>query len=70
MGRSYKIRCEHCGTEFIHFEGQDLGTMRMCVGCECHLETENAIRCPGCMRKLNNTVEEFNRQVQTIMSWD
>lgn len=70
MGRSYKIKCEHCGAEFIHFEGTDFGTFRQCVGCECHIETENAIRCPSCMRRINETEEAFNRQVQSTMVWD
>lgn len=69
MAIMYKIKCRHCGMEFQHFASADYGTLRACVGCECHVETQMAIRCPGCLRKLNNTQEEFNSQVETIFEW-
>jgi hypothetical protein len=36
----------------------------------CHIETENAIRCPHCMKKLNNTEEEFKSQIVGTLCWD
>ena len=70
MGTIYRIRCRHCGTQFMHNQGNDYGTISACVGCECHIETETAIRCPACMKRINTTEEEFNRQVETVMIWD
>lgn len=70
MGTSYKIRCMHCGTEFLHVASGDFGAVRSCVGCECHIETDVAIRCPSCMQRLNRTEEEFNQQVETVFMWD
>ena len=70
MGTIYRIRCRHCGTLFMHNQGNDYGTISACVGCECHVETETAIRCPACMKRINTTEEEFNRQVETVMIWD
>lgn len=70
MAVSYQIKCEHCGTEFLHIAGEDYGTLCMCVGCENHIETDAAIRCPSCMHRLNSTEEEFERQVKTTMFWD
>ena len=71
MGTAYKIRCRHCGTQFDHYNENDYGSSIMCIGCGCsHVETETAIRCPACMRKLNNSQEEFDRQVEVVMMWD
>ncbi|MBO5772071.1 MAG: hypothetical protein J6R09_05490 [Alistipes sp.] len=69
MGASYTIRCKHCNTEFLHIAGNDFGAIRSCVGCECHVETEVAIRCPACMRRINNTEEEFNSQIVGSFTW-
>ena len=54
----------------MHNQGNDYGTISACVGFECHVETETAIRCPACMKRINTTEEEFNRQVETVMIWD
>ncbi len=70
MGTIYRIKCENCGTAFMHNMGSDYGAICACVGCECHVETDVAIRCPSCGRRLNATEEEFNRQVETVMVWD
>jgi len=71
MGTAYKIRCRHCGTQFDHYNGNDYGTSIMCIGCGSnYVETETAIRCPACMRKLNHSQEEFDRQVEVVMMWD
>ena len=69
MGTSYKIRCKHCNTEFMHYEGNDYGAIRECVGCECHIETEVPMRCPSCLKRINDTEEEFRRQIITVMTW-
>lgn len=70
MGTIYRIKCEHCGTQFMHSRGEDYGFTRACINCENHIETEAAIRCPSCMRRLNPTEEEFKRQVETVILWD
>ena len=70
MGTIYRIRCKYCGTQFMHNEGYDYGFMVACAGCEAHVETQAAIRCPACMKRLNTTEEEFNRQVETVKHWD
>lgn len=69
MGTSYKIRCEHCGTEFMHIAGSDYGTIMQCVGCETVVETDAAIRCPSCARRLNDSEEEFNARIISMMQW-
>ena len=58
MGTAYKIRCRHCGV------------LPMCVGCGEYVETETAIRCPACHKKLNTTQEEFNEQIEVTYMWD
>ena len=70
MGTAYKIRCKYCGTQFDHYYGNDYGTTIRCVGCGDHVETETAIRCPSCRRRINDTPEEFNSQVEVVMMWD
>ncbi len=47
-----------------------MGILPRCVGCESYIETETAIRCPACNKRLNTSQEEFNEQVQTVMMWD
>ncbi len=64
MGTAYKIRCKHCGAQFEHSTQPGFGLMPMCVGCGEYVETETAIRCPACRRRLNTTQEEFNEQVE------
>ena len=70
MGTAYKIRCKHCGTQFDHYVGSDYGNTILCVGCESYVETEMAIRCPACFKRLNSTSEEFNEQVEVVLMWD
>lgn len=70
MGTAYKIRCKHCRTEFDHYPGANYGMMAACVGCGEYVETQTAIRCPACMRRLNTSQEEFNRQVEVTYLWD
>ena len=70
MGTAYKIRCKHCGAQFEHSAQPGFGLMPMCVGCGEYVETETAIRCPACRRRLNTTQEEFNEQVEVTYLWD
>jgi hypothetical protein len=53
----------------MHLTG--LGFMGFdCENGFCHIETETAIRCPQCMKRLNNTEEEFNEQIVGSLCWD
>lgn len=70
MGIAYKIRCQHCNTEFDYCEDQSFGMLPRCVGCDSYVEMERPIRCPACHKRLNTSQEEFDRQVQTVMMWD
>ena len=64
------IRCKHCGTEFLCL--RSLGSMGYFDSENgfCHVETETAIRCPQCMKRLNNTEDEFNEQIVGSLCWD
>ena len=66
------IRCKHCGTEFINLTGFGfMGFMRHdCEEGLCHIETETAIRCPQCMKRLNDTEEKFESQIVGHLCWD
>ena len=57
------IKCKHCGTEFMYLTGFGFMGRHDCEDGFCHIETENAIRCPQCMKRLNNTTEEFEEQI-------
>ncbi|MFI3269385.1 MAG: hypothetical protein SNG14_03140 [Rikenellaceae bacterium] len=71
MGRSYKIQCKHCGTEFLQSSDGGYGVMPSCIGCgEAEQQMERAIRCPGCQRRVNTTSEEFYRQVVEEIVWE
>ena len=70
MGIAYQIKCKHCQAVLNYSQDQSFGMMPRCVGCESYVETDAPIRCPACNRRLNNSQEEFNEQVQTIMMWD
>ena len=64
------IRCKHCGAEsmiltdwgFIQQLGRTIGF--------CRVETETAIRCPQCMKRLNNSEKEFSEQIVGSLCWD
>ncbi len=45
------------------------GVLPVCVGCGEYVETETAIRCPACHKKLNTTQEEFNEQIEVTYMW-
>ena len=69
MGMSYHIKCKHCGTKFMHIADDDFGVIRACVGCECSIETEAPIFCPGCRAKIHSTPEELEEQTESLMTW-
>lgn len=68
MGTAFKIRCKHCGSLFNHSSESRLNlyihhsAQPQTMG---YIETEAAMRCPNCLRRLNTTPEEFNQQVET-----
>ena len=68
MGTS--IKCKHCGTEFMILSSLDFMGQFDCENGFCHVETERSIRCPQCMKRLNNTEEEFNDQIVGQLVWD
>ena len=70
MGTAYRIRCKHCGAQFEHSMQPGYGLLPMCVGGGEYVETETAIRCPACLKKLNTTQEEFNEQIEVTYMWD
>ena len=70
MGLGNTIRCKHCGTEFMHLTGLGFMGQFDCEDGFCHVETETAIRCPQCMKRLNNTEDEFNEQIVGSLCWD
>ena len=70
MGTVYKIRCKKCGAQFDHFIHSRTGVMQRAVGMGDFVETETAIRCPCCHKRMNNTPEEFNEQIEVTYVWD
>ena len=70
MENGQTIRCKHCGAEFVMMT--TFGLMKginRAIGFR-HVETEMAIRCPQCMKRLNNTQEEFEEMVVGQLCWD
>ena len=73
MGTAYKIRCKHCGAQFSHSANTSYGLFSICIGSIDRLgeiETQSAMRCPVCLKRLNTTPEEFNEQVKVTYSWE
>ena len=75
MGTAYKIKCRHCGARFDYSSDAAQGMLQPCVGCgdsfcDTYVETQTAIRCPACLRRLNTSPDEFRSQVETVMMWD
>lgn len=70
MGIAYQIKCKHCQAVFNYSQDQTFGLTSRCIGCESYVEVDAPIRCPSCNRRLNNTQQEFNEQVETVMLWD
>lgn len=73
MGSVYKIRCKHCGAQFNLSNHANYGFLPISIGygkSAGDIETQSAMRCPACLKRLNNTAEEFNEQVKVTHSWD
>ncbi len=61
MDANYKLRCRHCGSEVamsyrVYNKSASKSSTR-------HLETEIPIRCPHCLRRLNQSEEIFRSQI-------
>ncbi|MBR2351372.1 MAG: hypothetical protein IKA70_00350 [Alistipes sp.] len=69
MGMGQTIRCRHCGTEFICLTGHEFMGQFDCSEGFCRVETEISIRCPQCMKRLNNSEREFNEQIVGQLCW-
>ena len=69
MGASYSIKCKKCGTSFMHIADDDFGVIRTCVDCDCSIDAEVAILCPGCMTRVNRNKDEFESQIESVMTW-
>lgn len=69
MGTTHRIRCKHCGARFDNLTRSLFGLRPCDIGCG-YVETENPIRCPVCMGRLNDSQEEFVAQIETIALHD
>lgn len=69
MGTAYKIRCKHCGTQVEHYMRTGYGSKPSCSG-RAYVETETSIRCPVCLRRMNNSQREFHEQTEVTYLWD
>lgn len=70
MGMGQTIKCKHCGTEFICLNGGNFMGRFDCSEGICHVETEASIRCPQCLKRLNNSQKEFEDMVIGQLCWD
>lgn len=70
MGTAYRIRCAHCGAQFEQTSSHRFGMRSACGDCGDYVETQTAIRCPACLKRLNTTQEEFRRQVEVTYLWE
>ncbi|MFI3248378.1 MAG: hypothetical protein R3Y39_04540 [Rikenellaceae bacterium] len=70
MGTAYKVQCRHCGTQFIHSADSGYGVQFMCVGCGDHSNNQNVIKCPGCQRRVNVSMDEFREQIIEETNWE
>lgn len=63
MKVNYKIDCRHCGshTEYS-VDLAMVGSVEL-IECAMHIDTECAIRCPSCRRRLNGSEADFRSQV-------
>ena len=64
------IRCKHCGGEFAYATNSGFMKRLYSEYGWLHIETENSIRCPHCMKRLNNTAEEFEEQIVAQLCWE
>lgn len=73
MGTAFQIHCKHCGTHLNYSAENAYGYMphnTTISNRENHIEIQTSMRCPVCLRRLNNTREEFNEQVKVHFAWD
>ena len=70
MGTAYRIHCAHCGTQFEQTSPCSFGLPAPSAGCGDYVETQTAIRCPVCLKRLNASQEVFRRQVEVTYLWD
>lgn len=64
MGEAYRIRCRYCGATFAHYFRPNRPSNGDISSYSGYIETQMAMRCPRCHKKLNNTAEEFNSQIE------
>ena len=62
------IRCKHCGGEFAYATNSGFMKRLYSEYGWLHIEIENSIRCPHCMKRLNNTAEELEAQLRAIVA--
>lgn len=70
METTYRIRCRHCGTLLPQNADSNLGAIARCANSDCHIDTEFAMRCPVCMKRLNRTEQEFKEQIEMVLVWN
>lgn len=70
MGTAYKIRCRHCGARFEQSAQSGRGLLQPGTGYGNYVETETVMRCPACLKRLNDSQEEFDRQIEVTYHWD
>ena len=66
MGYGQFIKCKHCGEEFKNYDGVGF------AGKEIKQENKigNVINCPKCKKRVNNSKEEFEKQIIGKFLWD
>lgn len=47
-----------------------MGAVARCANSDCHIDTEFAMRCPVCMKRLNRTEQEFREQIEMVLVWN
>ncbi len=70
MGTAYKVRCKYCGAQFGEARQSRCGIPVPRVTGQGYIETQTAIRCPVCHKKLNATQEEFLEQLEVTYVWN
>ena len=66
MKLNYQIDCKHCGTHTEYSVELRRGCVADGVESMVHIDTECAMRCPACRRRLNGTETEFRSQVKMV----
>ncbi|MFI3277651.1 MAG: hypothetical protein SNH13_00525 [Rikenellaceae bacterium] len=67
MGTAYKLKCRYCGAHYDHFGDGDSGASTTSLKERCYIETQVAIRCPCCMRRLNATEQDFHTNIKVVV---